>query len=157
MKLYTLKITALLLLGLAYAQAQTPAEEAEKHLISETAWTAKGQYFWMNNGRLWKARTSSEKLVYLIGWYDGLMAMVITNQKLLSRNPDQVNLNFPDHMTFGEAVQALDDLYRDSLNIPIPIQEALRVIDLKASGGTPEQVEEILALERGASRITGTK
>lgn len=94
------------------------------------------------NGRLWSILDLNSKRSFLVGCRDAFLLGSMTVTGDYSKIPDQ--LQFPSLMT-DEVINELDSLYAEGANKPIPIVLALGYVKHKASGDTPEQLQELLA------------
>lgn len=94
-------------------------------------------------GRAWEALTEMDKLLYVQGVKDGiLIATTYLDGEERERIVDTTQAKgfFP-----GDYVKALDALYRDRENLPIPVLMAYNYVNLKLKGtATKEELERKL-------------
>lgn len=99
------------------------------------------------NGRGWKAMGEDCKVVYLMGFEDGL-AKGLISAKPKEASPD-VNRLFSDviseKFSRNEIIEEIDKFYGDASNIRIPASNALQWVTRKMNGTPPTELENILA------------
>lgn len=94
------------------------------------------------NGRAWHDTliTRPGKVGYLLGFADGEYSMTCAKPPMLF-----------GESTFGEIVDGLDDFYRDTANVLIPVPVAMKYFQMKVHGESPGKLAETLANWRRAA------
>jgi hypothetical protein len=98
------------------------------------------QTFGQANGRLWQARSTQERLVYVIGALDAVMT--VSSKELANY--------LPKSLDYSELVTAIDRFYTEPENIPIPVIHAMRIVTAKTNGASPAVIEDTKAAIRKA-------
>jgi|ERR1700693_240821 len=97
------------------------------------------------NGRLWLKYDTNAKTSFLVGCRDAMLLGSMTVTGDYAKIPEQ--LNWPE-LTTEEIAKELDLFYSEGANGPIPIIIAIRYVRHKASGDTPDQLQQLLASMR---------
>jgi|ERR1035437_591373 hypothetical protein len=107
----------------------------------------------MSNGRAWNGMKTENRFVYLVGLADGIRQATGELMTELSPQPgpevekkaaEIVPSALPSGTDFPTMIVALDDFYRDTDNIDIPIPSAARYARAKIEGRDPKQLSESL-------------
>ena len=137
------RILTLLLLLATTTLAQAP-------IASDVAFTGA-----LTNGRFWSQCTYDEKLVWLLGYSDGItsaaafMSKADPGDKLLQ---GILALQPPAKLTHAEIVQGIDRFYIDtSENGPVPVTGAMRYVESKAKGATQAELDDLARTMRKAA------
>jgi hypothetical protein len=106
------------------------------------------------NGRSWRDHNYTEKLAYLTGMQDGFNAaggkscVKATNMDSCTKAAQQIKDSVFGNLNFAEAIEGVDDFYRDPASVLIPVPEAMECFQLKLNGETPEQLSKYVAVLR---------
>lgn len=137
------RILALLLLLATTTPAQAP-------IASDIAFAGT-----LTNGRFWSQCMYDEKLVWLLGYSDGiksaaaLIGKAEPGDKLLQAI---LALQPTDRLTHSEIVQGIDRFYIDTPeNGSVPVTGALRYVESKAKGATQAELDDLARSMRKAA------
>ena len=108
------------------------------------------------NGRFWKAMGHTEKISYLVGFYDAIKAARAEAAVGLVITKGIIGESYDSALILAEQETELDTFYKQGVNGPIAICVALQYVSKKAKGATSKELEEFLAkarkLSAGSSR-----
>ena len=85
--------------------------------------------FGVYNGRWWRDAPRVMRYGYVMGYHD---------------NPCLPNENSLAGVTYQEVVEALDKLYSEPANAPIPLPNAFTILNHKIKGASKPEIEELL-------------
>jgi hypothetical protein len=98
------------------------------------------------NGRGWKALGQC-KVVFLMGFEDGLFGGLILGVPETTGYPEVekiYNENISKKLTRAEVISEIDKFYEEGSNSPIPVNQAVRWVTLKARGASVTELENRL-------------
>ena len=108
------------------------------------------------NGRFWSRRTQQEKIVWLVGYSDGIKTAATfvygaePNNKLLQQYI--LDLQPTDKLTTTEIVEGIDHFYQDTPeNAPVLVAGALRYVMKKAKGASQSELDDLASKMRKAA------
>ncbi len=109
-----------------------------------------GRYSWAN-GRAWKVLDAQSRIAFLNGIEEGVFLLLRhswekTNldaeKRLLEKEADQLTVK---GFRFYDLVQQVDDFYRDSSNVRIPVVDAYIYTLRKLKGAKKQDLEDYAA------------
>jgi hypothetical protein len=97
------------------------------------------------NGRSWLSLSEAMKVGWLVGYTEGLrVAPSAVHGEPCTTQVKQVFDLYPQQLSFGEILKAIDHFYEDtSENSAIPVPAALQYVTRKASGATQTELDEL--------------
>jgi hypothetical protein len=98
----------------------------------------------MLNGRAWSSMPDTAKVIWVMGYREGVTLTAITMTDTLDKAKAMIGVLSPFKLTNGEVEQQLDRFYGDPLNMPIPIAEAALVVTRQARGDDPKEIDKLL-------------
>jgi hypothetical protein len=106
------------------------------------------------NGRFWRPMDDHAKLLWLRAYHEGLMTAFISSPSTVRENLiAQVGNLFPNGLSYGEIISAIDQFYNTPENGPIAISLALKVVVLKSVGVEQSKIDDFVSgLRRDAAR-----
>lgn len=118
-------------------------------LLFVIIWLPSNSFARTVNGLAWSKMTSSEKINYLEGFYDGIIFYEIQILEITEPKTAKSNKYLPYQMQFGQLVKAVDKFYEDYKDIYIEVPEALRIVYMEQTG---VPLKEITEYKTGAKR-----
>jgi hypothetical protein len=100
-----------------------------------------------SNGRVWHAMPSHEKLMFIVGFNEGINAATVASNQTV---PETLYLK----LTNNEIVSQLDKFYADSINNPIPITYGYMYVAMKSKGASEVDLQGFLSVRRKAAAST---
>lgn len=102
-----------------------------------------------SNGRYWKKASESQKAAYLRGFYEALTVMDTSDANCLNIQLKHAE-QYTSYLDDEEIMEELDSFYEEESAESYPLSVALYYVASKAKAASPEQLEKILARNRGS-------
>jgi hypothetical protein len=105
------------------------------------------------NGRTWMDMPYQQRLVFVLGLYDGIKLPLTRAEGSPANSKTKDNdiaravyvKTFFGNSSFGEIIAGADDVYRDPANLQIQVAMALEYFQDKVNGASPESLAKELA------------
>ncbi len=101
------------------------------------------------NGRAWNQLDTQSKIMYLVGVEDGIKLLALeTPPETKPKVRSTVDSLMISGFRFLDLVKQIDEFYKDSANIRIPVIEAYQFTLKKLHGSTRQELEDQMAALR---------
>jgi len=100
----------------------------------------------MLNGRYWTNLSGQQRVAYLVGYHDAIIAAQVVDL----RPTDEAFKQWAEHFDLTDHLHELDELYRQRENVLLPIPIALRYCVKKLAGQSTkaELEQQLIALRK---------
>jgi hypothetical protein len=149
---YCIVAILIMVLGFSHGLAQekdpkAQALEEKREELTDREFVDSYSNAIMMDGVVWNRLPETEKGFYLIGFEDGIMAVLVhfvPDEKKKRQIYSILPMSVKNAPALSGIVQKVDEFYADEKNVTIPIYYALLIIRNRLSGSDEEKIERYI-------------